>query len=73
MLLSILASKSRFQRHFAPEETFDAMDYSHKVKQEFLESLSHEQFEKIQVFFQTMPTVKHEIEIESRVMKWKHT
>ena len=47
------------------EETFDAMDYSHKEKQEFLESLSHEQFEKIQVFFQTMPTVKHEIEIEN--------
>ena len=47
------------------EETFDAMDYSQKEKQEFLESLSHEQFEKIQIFFQTMPTVKHEIAVEN--------
>ena len=47
------------------EETFDAMDYSQKEKQEFLESLSHEQFEKIQIFFQTMPTDKHEIEVEN--------
>ena len=47
------------------EETFDAMDYSQKEKQEFLESLSHEQFEKIQIFFQTMPTVKHEIEVDN--------
>ena len=47
------------------EETFDAMDYSQKEKQEFLESLSHEQFEKIQTFFQTMPTVKHEIEVDN--------
>ena len=45
------------------EETFDAMDYNHKDKQEFLESLNHEQFEKIQNFFQTMPTVKHDVEV----------
>ena len=45
------------------EETFDAMDYSVKDKKDFLESLNHEQFEKIQQFFETMPQLKHEDEV----------
>mgnify|MGYP003659828519 FL=1 len=45
------------------EETHDAMDYSAKDKREFLESLDHQQFEKLQVFFETMPTLKHEVEV----------
>ena len=45
------------------EETFDCMDYSNKDKMIFLESLTHTQFEKIQQFFDTMPTLKHKIEI----------
>ena len=45
------------------EETYDAMDYSEKDKKEFLESLSHTQFEKLQIFFETMPTLKHEVEV----------
>ena len=45
------------------EETFDAMDYTEKDKKEFIESLNHNQFEKIQQFFETMPTVKHEVEV----------
>ena len=45
------------------EETFDAMDYSNKDKKDFLESLNHTQFEKIQNFFDTMPTVKYITEV----------
>ena len=45
------------------EETFDAMDYSIKDKKDFIESLNHEQFEKIQQFFETMPQLKHEEEV----------
>ena len=45
------------------EETHDCMDYSHQEKKRFLESLSHTQFEKIQKFFDTMPTLKHEVEV----------
>ena len=45
------------------EETFDAMDYSNKEKKDFLESLNHQQFEKIQTFFDTMPTVKYITEV----------
>ena len=45
------------------EETYDAMDYSDKEKRAFLESLSHQQFEKLQSFFETMPSLKHDIEV----------
>ena len=45
------------------EETSDAMDYSNKEKKDFLESLNHEQFEKFKTFFETMPTLKHEVEV----------
>ena len=45
------------------EETHDAMDYSMKDKLTFLESLNHSQFEKVQKFFETMPTLKHDIEV----------
>ena len=51
------------------EETHDAMDYSLKDKMAFLESLNHTQFEKIQNFFETMPTVKHDIEVTNPVTK----
>jgi len=45
------------------EEVFAASDYSHKEKLDFIDSLSHDQFEKIQQFFDTMPTVKKEVEV----------
>ncbi len=55
------------------EEVHDATDYSYKEKVEFLDSLSHEQFEKIQQFFETMPTLKHEIEVTNPKTKVKST
>ena len=55
------------------EETFDAMDYSNKEKKDFLESLNHEQFERIQTFFDTMPTVKHIVEVTNPKTKVKST
>jgi len=45
------------------EETFDAMDYTEKDRLTFLESLSHTQFEKLQTFFETMPSLRHEVDI----------
>ena len=45
------------------EDTFDVMDYSEKEKKEFLDSLNHTQFEKLQKFFESMPTLKKEIEV----------
>ncbi len=55
------------------EETFDAMDYTLKDKKEFIESLNHEQFAKIQNFFETMPSVKQNIEVENPKTKVKST
>ena len=45
------------------EEVHDCTDYSYKDKIEFLDSLSHEQFEKIQQFFETMPSLKKDVEV----------
>ena len=47
------------------EEVFATTDYTHKDKLDFIESLNHEQFEKIQKFFETMPTVKHDVKIRN--------
>ena len=55
------------------EETHDCMDYTSKEKLTFLESLSHNQFAKIQTFFETMPTLKHEVEVENPETKVKST
>ena len=55
------------------EEVHDCADYSDKEKIEFLESLNHEQFEKIQKFFDSMPTLKHDIEITNPTTNVKST
>ena len=53
------------------EEVHDAMDYTMKDKLAFIDSLNHDQFEKIQNFFETMPTLKHEIEVTNPKTKKK--
>ena len=55
------------------EEVHDATDYSYDDKKDFIESLSHDQFAKIQKFFETMPTLKHEIEVTNPNTKVKST
>ena len=55
------------------EEVHDATDYSWKEKMDFIDSLSHDQFEKIQNFFTTMPSLKHEIEVTNPKTKVKST
>ena len=55
------------------EEVHDAMDYSMKDKLTFIDSLNHEQFEKIQNFFETMPTLKHDIHVTNPNTKKKST
>ena len=53
------------------EETFDVTDYTDKDKQDFLDSLNHEQFEKLQVFFETMPALKQEVKVTNPKTKVK--
>ena len=45
------------------EEVFEAKDSTKKELTEFVEQLSSKQFKDIQNFFDTMPKLKHEIEI----------
>ena len=53
------------------DEVHDCMDYTNDEKMEFLNSLTHEQFEKIQTFFDTMPKLKHELEVVNPKTKKK--
>ena len=55
------------------EEVQDASDFSWEEKMEFIESLNHSQFEKIQEFFETMPALKHEVKITNPNTKVKST
>ena len=55
------------------EETFDVSDYTDADKKTFLESLNHDQFAKIQLFFETMPSLKHEVEVTNPKTKVKST
>ena len=55
------------------EEVQDASDFSWEEKMEFIESLSHSQFEKIQEFFETMPALKHKVKVTNPNTKVKST
>ena len=45
------------------EDIYNRVDMSNKELDEFFDSLTQEMFEKMQVFFTTMPTLREEIEI----------
>ena len=45
------------------ENTYPSKDHSEKEMTTFIESLTDEQFQKISGFFETMPKLKHEIEL----------
>ena len=53
------------------EDVHDCMDYTKEEKMDFINSLTHEQFEKIQNFFDTMPKLKHEVDIVNPKTKKK--
>ena len=44
---------------------YDKADMDEKDLDEFIESMSHQQFEKVQQFFATMPKVKHVVKIKN--------
>jgi hypothetical protein len=47
------------------ENVHDRNDMNDKELDEFLESMNHEQFVKIQDFFDTMPKVKHSVKVKN--------
>mgnify|MGYP006094953547 CR=1 FL=1 len=53
------------------EEVFEAKDSTKKELTDFVEQLSSKQFADLQAFFDTMPKLKHEVEIENPKTKVK--
>jgi len=53
------------------EEVFDAKDQTKKELIEFVEQLNTKQFEEVQKFFDTMPKLRHTIEVENPKTKVK--
>ena len=53
------------------EEVFDAKDQTKQELIEFVEQLNTKQFEEVQKFFDTMPKLRHTIEIENPKTKVK--
>tara|TARA_B100001057_G_scaffold448510_1_gene488898 strand:+ start:1643 stop:2377 length:735 start_codon:yes stop_codon:yes gene_type:complete len=56
---------------FDGEKVFSASDYSKEDMHEFLENLDKKSFEKVNRFFDTMPSLEHEIELENPKTKVK--
>jgi len=65
-----IISKSIYQIYDG-EEIHQATDYSQKELNAFVETLTSENFNKIQTFFTTMPKLKHEIEVTNPKTKVK--
>jgi len=47
------------------ENVYDKADMSQKDLDEFIESMTHDQFQKVQSFFETMPRVKHAVKVKN--------
>lgn len=47
------------------ENVYDRADMDKKDLDAFIESMTHEQFQKVQSFFETMPRVKHPVKVKN--------
>ena len=54
---------SSIQRVYEGETVYEKADFSKKDLKVFLESLTSEQFLKVQKFFETMPRLRHKLEV----------
>ena len=58
---------------FSDEEAWEAKDCTKKELLEFVERLNSSQFKEVETFFDTMPQLSHEIEVENPKTKVKST
>ena len=58
---------------FSEEEAWEAKDCTKKELLEFVERLNSIQFKEVEKFFDTMPKLSHEIEVENPNTKVKST
>jgi hypothetical protein len=57
--------KNCVRQVYDAESVHDKNDMDDKELEVFLESMNHEQFVKIQDFFETMPKVKHSVKVKN--------
>ena len=57
--------KSSIKQIYDSENVYDRNQMNNKELDEFIESMSHEQFERLQEFFTTMPRVKHTVKVKN--------
>ena len=53
------------ERIYEGETVHERADFSDKELSEFLDSLTSEQFQNVQAFFETMPKLKHEVKFKN--------
>ena len=58
---------------FSDDEAWEAKDCTKKELVEFVERLNSSQFKEIEDFFETMPKLSHDIEVENPNTKVKST
>ena len=64
---------SSIHQIFEGETVYERTDFNKKELKTFLESLTSEQFQKVQNFFETMPRLRHTVEIENPKTKVTNT
>ena len=64
---------SSIHQIFEGETVYEKTDFNKKELKTFLESLTSEQFKKVQNFFETMPRLRHTLEIENPKTKVTNT
>jgi len=63
---------SSIERVYDGETVYEKADFSKKDLKTFLESLTSQQFLKVQKFFETMPRLRHKIEVTNPKTKKKN-
>ena len=63
---------SSIHQIFEGETVYERTDFNKKELKTFLESLTSDQFKKVQHFFETMPRLRHTLEIENPKTKVKN-
>ena len=58
---------------YSDEEAWEAKDCTKKELLEFVERLNSSQFKEVEKFFDTMPRISHDIEVENPNTKVKST
>jgi hypothetical protein len=57
--------KSCVRQVYDSKDVYEKIDMDKNDLDEFIESMSHDQFERVQEFFNTMPKVKHMIKVKN--------